>query len=219
MSDDEWAPDEMERRTMTKTEANLMNAAIATKVMGWQLDPRDRFYWLDLTGRVVACNRNGVNKHVPFWNPLENRAHAMMVLERLVADDADVCMMTDCHAHECASNGRHLGEWGCQIDSSSNFEAGHSLMEALVRGALKYKKWEETPYKIGGPCPRCGRRGGLHHGDCYPEVRPASDSIPMERIEEIVEGVRPRSPLMDNFSIGKNAACDRIIAALRKETQ
>lgn len=90
---------------------------------------------------------------------------------------------------------------------------------ALVRGALKYKEWEETPYKIGGPCPRCGRRGGLHHGDCYPEVRPASDSIPMERIEEIVEGVRPKSPLMDNFSIGKNAACSRIIAALRKETQ
>jgi hypothetical protein len=104
---------------------------LATKVMEWrQVNLGLSIIWVDADGRDVSAL-------VDSWDPLQNDADAIMIVNKLRADKAHVEMVT------------WPKEWACHIakDGHGVTGSGDELRDAIVSAAVQIAR------KLGGdPC-------------------------------------------------------------------
>lgn len=89
---------------------SALNELIATKVMGWHLDPERRWWWIDRDDQPVSLRVFDSGEWDGPFDPSNNIAHAWLVVEKLKADGWAVSIHW---------NG---SDWRCELDLSIDFD-------------------------------------------------------------------------------------------------
>jgi hypothetical protein len=113
---------------MTMTAGEVLDAAIAERVMGWRVHFRNTAWWVD------AAEANGITTKVRAstcstdrWSPSTRLADAWRVVEAMRAK-----------GYQVQIDARHVGVWGCAFmqDNAMFTAEGDTIAEAVCRAAL-----------------------------------------------------------------------------------